>query len=58
MYEELKRNMTIQNEEFLAREEVQARGYNVLKEAMQKQSEDMTNMMKEMMEMMMKQANP
>jgi len=49
MYEELKRNMAIQREEFLAREDAQVRGYNELKEAMQKQLENMTNMMKEMM---------
>jgi len=34
MYEELKWNMALQKEEFLAREEAQARGYNELKEAM------------------------
>ena len=33
-YEELKWNMALQKEEFLAREEAQARGYNELKEAM------------------------
>lgn len=58
MYENLKRNMAIQRKEFLAREEAQASGYNELKEAIQKQSKDMTNMMREMMEMMKKQAKP
>jgi len=58
MYKNRKRNMAIQREEFFAREEAQARGYNELKEAMQKQSEEMTNMMREMMEMMKKQAKP
>jgi hypothetical protein len=50
MYEELKRNMALQKEEFLAREKAQAKGHNELKEAMQKQA----NMMTEMMEMMKK----
>jgi len=47
MYQNLKRNMAPQREEFRIREEAQARGYNKLKEAMQKQSETMTNMMSE-----------
>jgi hypothetical protein len=50
--------MALQKEEFIAREEAQAKGYNELKEAMQKKSETMTNMMTEMMEMMKKQAKP
>jgi hypothetical protein len=58
MYEELKRNMALQKEEFQAREEAQDTGYNELKEAMQKQSETMTNMMTKMMEMMKKQVKP
>jgi len=56
MFEELKRNMALHKEEFLAREEAQAKGYNELKEPMKKQSEAMTNTMTEMMEMMKKQA--
>jgi dsDNA-specific endonuclease/ATPase MutS2 len=58
MYENLKRSMANQKEEFRARGEAQARGYDELKEAMKKQSEDMTAMMKEMMEMMKKKAKP
>ena len=58
MYENLKRNMAEQKEEFRSREEAQARGYDELMEAMKKQSEEMTNMMREMMEMMKKQAKP
>jgi len=58
MYENLKRNMAIQKEEFRVREEAQAKGYAKLKEAMHKQSENITNMMREMMEMMKNQAKP
>jgi len=58
MYENMKRNIAAQREEFRAREVAQARGYDELKEAMKKQSEDMTTMMREMMEMMKKQAKP
>jgi len=58
MYENLKRNMALQKEEFRAREEAQARRSDGLEEALKKQSEDMTTMMKEMMEMMKKQAKP
>jgi len=54
MYEELKRNMALQKEEFIAREEAQARGYNELKEVMQKH----TNIIMQMMEMMKNQAKP
>lgn len=49
-----KRNMALQKEEFLAREEAQAKGYNELKEAMQKQSETMTNMMTGMLKKQVK----
>ena len=56
MCENLKRNMASQREEFKIIEEAQARGYNELKETMQKQSETMTNMISEMMEMTKKQA--
>ena len=58
MYENLKRNMATQREEFRAREVAQARGCDELKEAMKKQLEDLTAMMREMMEMMKKQAKP
>jgi len=50
--------MALQKEEFRAREEAQARRSDGLEEALKKQSEDMTTMMKEMMEMMKKQAKP
>jgi hypothetical protein len=58
LVENLKRNMAEQKEEFRAREEAQARRSDGLEEALKKQSEDMTAMMKEMMEMMKKQAQP
>jgi len=54
MYAELQRKMIIQQEEANAREEAQARGYNELKEVMQKQSD----MMMQMMEMMKNQDKP
>ena len=50
--------MAAKREEFRAKEEAQAIDYDELKEAMKKQSEDMTAMMREMMEMMKKQAKP
>ena len=56
--ENLKKNMTAQREEFRIREETQARGYNEHKQAMQKQSNTITNMMGEMMELMNKQVKP
>jgi len=54
--ENFKREMAAQKEEFRIREETQARCCNELKEAMQKQSDTMTAMMGEMMELMKKQA--
>jgi len=58
MYANLKRSMEAQNLEFKAREEAQLKGYNELKEVMYKQSDTMTNMMSQMMEMMKNQAKP
>jgi hypothetical protein len=58
LVENLKRNMAEQKEEFRAREETQARRSDALEEALKKQSEVMTAVMKEMMEMMKKQAQP
>jgi len=58
MYANLKRNMEAQNLEFKVREEADLKGYNELKKAMQKQSDTMTNMMSQMMEMMKNQAKP
>jgi len=50
--------MATQKEEFRIIEETLARCYNVLKEAMQKQSDTMTTMMSQMMEMMKNQPKP
>jgi len=58
MYANLKRNMEAHNLEFKFREEAHLKGYNELKEAMQKQSDTMTNMMSQMMDMMKNQAKP
>ena len=58
LVENLKRNTTEQKEEFRAREKAQAKSSYGLVEAFKKQSEDMTAMMKEMMEMMKKQVQP
>jgi len=58
LVENLKRNMVEQKEEFRAREEAQARRSDAFEEALKKQSENMTTMMNEMMEMMKKQDQP
>jgi len=50
--------MIIQQEEAKVREEALVKGYNDLKESMEKQSNKTNNMMQEMMEMMKKQAKP
>ena len=58
MYANLQRRMTNQQEDSKVRKEALVKGYKDLKEAMEKQSDKMTNMMREMMELMKKQVNP
>ena len=58
MYVELQRKMFSQQEEAKVREEALVKGYNDLKESMDKQSERTNNMMQEMLEMTKKQAQP
>jgi len=58
MYAGLQRRMSIQHEESKVIEEALIRGYNELKETMEKQSDKMTSMMQEMMELMKKQVTP
>jgi len=58
MYAELQTKMIAQREEAKVREEALVKGYNDLKESMDKQSERTNNMMQKMLEMMKKQAKP
>jgi len=58
MYAELQRKIIAHQEEAKVREEALVKGYNDLKESMDKQSEKSNNMMQEMLELMKKQANP
>jgi len=58
MYANLQRRLTTQQEESRVREEAYAKCYNELKDEMNKQSEKMTNIMQDMMEMMKKQVKP
>jgi len=50
--------MFAQEEAAKVREEALVKGYNELKESVDKQSERTNNMMREMLEMMKKQAKP
>jgi len=58
MHANLQRKMAIQQKESKIREEALVKGYNGLKEAMEKQSDKMTKKMEEMMELIKKQAKP
>ena len=55
---ELQRKMIAQEEAAKAREEELVKGYNELKESMDKQSERTNSMMQQMLEMMKRQAKP
>ena len=55
---ELQRKMFAQQEEAKIREENPVKGYNELKEDMKKQSEKTNNLIKDLMEMVKKQAKP
>ena len=55
---ELQRKMISQQEEAKIGEENMVKGYNVLKEDMQKQSEKTNNLIQDLMEMVKKQAKP
>jgi len=55
---ELQRKMIAQQEEAKIREENLVKGYNELKEDMQKQSEKTNNLIQDLMEMVKKQAKP
>jgi len=54
---ELQRKLIAQQEEAKAREEALVKGYNELKESMDKQAEKSNNMMQEILDLMKKQAN-
>lgn len=58
MYAELQRKMIAQQEEAKVREEALIKGYNDLKEDMQKPSDKTNSLIQDLMEMVKKLANP